>query len=106
VLTLGRVTDEVKAIRSMPWGVIVMVCGVTVLTSLLEKTGGIDRFAQIISRGSTPATVTPVVAFLTGIVSGYSSTSGGVFSAVLPVVSRLVAPLCGGGLVHNFLSGR
>ena len=28
----------------MPWGVILMVCGVTVLTSLLEQTGGIDLF--------------------------------------------------------------
>ncbi|MGE5194307.1 MAG: SLC13 family permease, partial [Deltaproteobacteria bacterium] len=53
VLTLGRVSDEARAVRGMPWGVIVMVCGVTVLTSLLEKTGGIDRFAEIISRVSS-----------------------------------------------------
>jgi di/tricarboxylate transporter len=104
VLTLGRVTDEVKAIRSMPWGVIVMVCGVTVLTSLLEKTGGIDRFAQMISRISTPATVTPVVAFLTGIVSVYSSTSGVVLPAFLPMVPRLVVQLGGGDALNISLS--
>src|SRR5262245_39340513 len=104
VLTLGRVTDEVKAIRSMPWGVIVMVCGVTVLTSLLEKTGGIDRFAQIISRISTPATVTPVVAFITGIVSVYSSTSGVVLPAFLPMVPRLVVQLDGGDPLNISLS--
>ena len=104
VLTLGRVSDETKAVRSMPWGVIVMVCGVTVLTSLLEKTGGIDRFAQIISRVSTPATVTPVVAFLTGIVSVYSSTSGVVLPAFLPMVPRLVVQLGGGDALNISLS--
>ena len=30
----------------MPWGVIMMVCGVTVLIALLEKTQGIDLFAD------------------------------------------------------------
>jgi di/tricarboxylate transporter len=104
VLTLGRVSDETRAVRSMPWGVIVMVCGVTVLTSLLEKTGGIDRFAQIISRVATPATVTPVVAFLTGIVSVYSSTSGVVLPAFLPMVPRLVVQLGGGDALNISLS--
>jgi Na+/H+ antiporter NhaD/arsenite permease-like protein len=104
VLTLGRVTDEAKAVRGMPWGVIVMVCGVTVLTSLLEKTGGIDRFAEIISRVSTPATVTPVVAFLTGIVSVYSSTSGVVLPAFLPMVPRLVVQLGAGDALSIALS--
>ena len=70
-----------------------MVCGVTVLTSLLEKTGGIDRFAEIISRVSTTRTVTPVVAFLTGIVSVYSSTSGVVLPAFLPMVPRLAGQM-------------
>lgn len=96
VLTLGRVTDEAKAIRTMPWGVIVMVCGVTVLTALLEKTGGIDRFAEIIARVSSPHTVIPAIAFLTGIVSVYSSTSGVVLPAFLPMVPRLVVQLGGG----------
>ena len=44
VLTLAKVTDEKPVILEIPWGVIMMVCGVTVLTSLLEKTGGIDLF--------------------------------------------------------------
>ena len=39
VLSLLRVGDEVKAITIMPWRVIMMVCGVTVLISMLDKTG-------------------------------------------------------------------
>ena len=35
-------------ILEIPWSVIVMVCGVTVLTSLLKETGGIDLFTKIL----------------------------------------------------------
>jgi di/tricarboxylate transporter len=96
VLTLAGVADEKGAVRAMPWSVILMVCGVTVLTALLEKTGGIDRFTTLIARISTPHTVNGVIAFVTGIVSVYSSTAGVVLPAFLPTVPSLVAKLGGG----------
>jgi di/tricarboxylate transporter len=96
VLTLARIGDEKGAIRAMPWGVIVMVCGVTVLTALLEKTGGIDRFTTLIARVSTHDTVNGVIAFASGLVSVYSSTAGVVLPAFLPTVPGLVQKLGGG----------
>lgn len=96
LLSLVRLTDENEAVRKMPWGVILMVCGVTVLTALLEKTGGIDRFSWIVGRISTPQSVTGVIALLTGLVSAYSSTSGVVLPAFLPMVPGLVRELNGG----------
>ena len=67
----------------MPWRVIVMVCGVTVLIALVERFQGLDLMVSLVARISTPDTVTGVVALLTGLVSVYSSTSG----VVLPGVS-------------------
>jgi Na+/H+ antiporter NhaD/arsenite permease-like protein len=96
VLTLMRAADERKAIQSIPWGVILMVCGVTVLTSLLERTGGLDRLAQLVSQVSTPQSVTGVSALLSGVISVYSSTSGVVLPALLPTVPRLISQLGGG----------
>ena len=80
----------------LPWSVIVMVCGVTVLTSLLEKTGGIDLFTTILARFATHRSVTGLIALVTGLVSVYSSTSGVVLPAFLPSVPGLVAKLGGG----------
>ena len=80
----------------MPWGVILMVCGVTVLTSLLETTGGIDLFSSILARFSTQRSVTGMIAFVTGLVSVYSSTSGVVLPAFLPSVPGLIQKLGGG----------
>jgi di/tricarboxylate transporter len=96
VLTLARVTDEKKAILALPWGVIIMVSGVTVLTSLLEKTGGIDLFTTFLARFATHQSVTGLIALVTGLVSVYSSTSGVVLPAFLPSVPGLVAKLGGG----------
>ncbi|ODS99847.1 MAG: hypothetical protein ABS52_19545, partial [Gemmatimonadetes bacterium SCN 70-22] len=38
LLLLARAADEGEAIRKVPWGVIVMVCGVSLLIALLERT--------------------------------------------------------------------
>ncbi len=96
VLALIRASDETETIRRMPWGVIVMVCGVTVLIALLEKTGGMALFTALLARLSTQNSVTAVVALLTGLISVYSSTSGVVLPAFLPTVPGLVAQLGGG----------
>jgi Na+/H+ antiporter NhaD/arsenite permease-like protein len=96
LLTLTKVTDEKPAIQSLPWSVIVMVCGVTVLTSLLEKTGGIDLLTTILARFATHRSITGLIALVTGLTSVYSSTSGVVLPALLPSVPGLVAKLGGG----------
>ena len=96
LLTLTKVADEKPAIQSLPWSVIVMVCGVTVLTSLLEKTGGIDLLTTILARFATHRTITGLIALVTGLTSVYSSTSGVVLPALLPSVPGLVAKLGGG----------
>ncbi len=96
LLTLLKVADEKKAVHNMPWRVIMMVTGVTVLIALLEKTGGMDLFISVLARTSTPETVTGVTAFFTAIISIYSSTSGVVLPAFLPTVPGLVEKLGGG----------
>ncbi|MFI5454357.1 MAG: SLC13 family permease [Isosphaerales bacterium] len=96
VLTLAKVTNEKRVILEIPWNVIVMVCGVTVLTALLEKTGGIDLFTTILTRFATYRSITGLIALTTGLVSVYSSTSGVVLPAFLPSVPGLVAKLGGG----------
>ena len=63
------------------------------LNRLLEKTSGIDLIVSWISRIATRASVTPEIAFVTGAVSVYSSTSGVVLPAFLPMVPRLTAQL-------------
>jgi di/tricarboxylate transporter len=96
VLSLLRAADDSEAIKRMPWGTIVMVCGVTVLIGLLEKTGGMQIFTDLLSSVATQATIVPFLAVVIGVVSAYSSTSGVVLPAFLPTVPGLIENLGGG----------
>jgi Na+/H+ antiporter NhaD/arsenite permease-like protein len=96
ILSLAKAGDEKEAIKRMPWGVVLMVCGVTVLIGVLEKTQGMSLFTDLLASVSSPSTVSAIVAFATGIVSVYSSTSGVVLPAFLPTVPGLVERLGGG----------
>jgi len=97
-LILFRVADEKAAVRTMPWSVILMVCGVTVLTSLLEQTGGMDRMTELVGSVSNQRSVTGIIALVAGLVSVYSSTSGVVLPAFLPMTSGLADHVGGDAL--------
>jgi Na+/H+ antiporter NhaD/arsenite permease-like protein len=104
LLVALRAADDGEAIKLMPWRVIVMVCGVTVLIALVERFQGLDLMVSLIAKLSSPGTVTFVVALLTGIVSVYSSTSGVVLPAFLPLVPGLAAQLPGASAVGIAMS--
>jgi di/tricarboxylate transporter len=93
LLSLLKAADEKDAIKKMPWSVILMVCGVTVLIGVLSAQRGMDLFTELLSRIATPGTVTFVIALVTGAVSVYSSTSGVVLPAFLPTVPGLAERL-------------
>ena len=93
VLSLAGAADDSEAIRAMPWNVILMVCGVTVLISVLEKSAGVTLLAEGMARISTTGSVTAVCSFVTGLISAYSSTSGVVLPAFLPVAPELAGKL-------------
>jgi di/tricarboxylate transporter len=95
VLVLLRTVEEAKAIAKMPWGVILMVTGVTVLIALLQETQGLALITTGIANLSNPATIEPIVGFGVGLVSVYSSTSGVVLPAFLPIVPELAERLGG-----------
>lgn len=93
LLSLLKAANEKDAIRKMPWSVILMVCGVTVLIGVLAAQRGIELFTELLAGMATPGTVTFVIAFVTGAVSVYSSTSGVVLPAFLPTVPGLAERL-------------
>jgi di/tricarboxylate transporter len=89
ILILAGAADEAAALRKIPWGVIVMVTGMTTLVSVLEKTGGMDLVTSLLAAVATSRTVNGSVAFVTGVISTWSSTSGVVMPAFLPTSTAL-----------------
>jgi Na+/H+ antiporter NhaD/arsenite permease-like protein len=104
ILILARVGDDHAALATVPWAVIVMVVGVSVLIGVLDRTGGMDLFTTLLANLTTPSFVNGVMAFVTGLISTYSSTSGVVYPAFLPTVPGLVEKLGGGNPLEIALS--
>jgi di/tricarboxylate transporter len=104
VLVILRACDDSAMLKQVPWAVIVMVCGVSVLIGVLEGTGGLDLFSGALARIATPGTVNGVIAFVTGAISTYSSTSGVVYPTFLPAIPSLVEKLGGGDPLQIALS--
>lgn len=96
VLFVAGAAEEGASVRRMPWGVILMVCGVSTLIALLEATGGMDLFTSLLAALAAPGTLNGVIAFVTGAISSWSSTSGVVLPAFLPTVPGLVEEVGGG----------
>lgn len=96
VLALTRSADEETAVKAIPWNTILMVCGVTVLVAMLEKTGGMDLFTSLLAKLASQRSITGVIAFITGLVSVYSSSTGVVLPTFLPAIPSLIEKLGGG----------
>jgi di/tricarboxylate transporter len=108
ILTFARAADEGAAVKAMPWGVIMMVSGVTLLVAMVEQNGGMALFSSFLSKLATPATATAVAAFFSGLISIYSSTIGVVLPALLPTVPGLIEKIGGGNplaLVSSMIVG-
>lgn len=95
VLVLFRAADEMEVLKRIPIDIIFMVTGVTVLIAVLETTGGMELFTGMLARVSSPSTLDGMIAFVTGVISTYSSTSGVVLPAFLPMVPGLVTKVGG-----------
>jgi di/tricarboxylate transporter len=96
LLILARVAEERDVIPRIPLDIIFMVTGVTMLIAVMEKTGGMELFTGLIARLASPASLNAVIAFVTGLISTYSSTSGVVLPAFIPMVPGLVRQVGGG----------
>jgi di/tricarboxylate transporter len=96
LLLVAGAADETDAVKRMPWSAILMVSGVSVLITVLEKTGGMELLTGLMARFATPGTLNGFIAFLTGTISTYSSTSGVVLPTFLPTVPGLVERVGGG----------
>lgn len=96
VLMLTGSGDSKAAIKVMPWGVMLMVCGVTVLIEVMDKSGGLNALVKVIGAISTPTTVNAWLGLITGAISAYSSSSGVVMPMFLPMVPGLIKEVGGG----------
>ena len=90
VLMLTGYGDSKAAVKVMPWSVIMMVCGVSVLIDVMEKAGGLNFLVEVMASVAGPTTICFWTAFVPAVISAYSSSSGVVMPMFLPMTPGLV----------------
>jgi di/tricarboxylate transporter len=90
-----RLAPPGESVRRMPWRVIALVVSISTAVGLLERAGGLRWFQDLLASRATETTVHGWMAFLTGVISTYSSTSGVVLPAFLPMAKGIAARMPG-----------
>lgn len=90
LLSLIYPKESQGSLRSIPWNILIMVCGFSLYVSILELTGGIDLLASWLA-GNVPEGWLPgSIAFLSAAVSSFSSSTAVVLPTFLPMIPPLV----------------
>lgn len=95
VLILTGCADEKKAIKSIPWGTLVFICGVGALINVINTLGGIELISNFLTGMMSEKTATPILAATSGILSWVSSTTGVVMPAMFPIAADVASSFAG-----------
>ena len=85
--------EEKKAIKGIPWNVILMVLGVGILMNVISLSGGIDIMVAGLEKIMGYRTAAMIMAITAGVMSFFSSGLGVVFPTLIPTASGLASGL-------------
>lgn len=90
-LTMLGCGSESKALKSVPVGTLIMICGVGMLIEQVLTLGGIDLLSQTLSKFMSPGLAAGIMTLLGGVLSWFSSASGVVMPTLIPTVPGIAA---------------
>jgi Na+/H+ antiporter NhaD/arsenite permease-like protein len=93
LLAVTKLGDLEGAVRRLPWSVIVMVGGVSILVGLLERLGSLDLATRSLAEVASAQAINAALAFVTGLISVGSSSSSVVMPLFIPLLPKLAAEL-------------
>lgn len=85
--------EEKKAIKGIPWNVILMVLGVGILMNVISLSGGIDIMVSALEKIMGHRTAAMIMAVTAGFMSFFSSGLGVVFLTLIPTATGLASGL-------------
>lgn len=86
---LLKLGDEKQVIALIPWGTLIMICGVGILVSIATKAGVINQLSGFVE-SNVPKIIVPIMMMIiAAIMSLFSSTLGVVTPALFPLVPTL-----------------
>lgn len=93
VLSFLGVSEETEALRRIPWGTLLLICGVGVLMNIIILTGGIDLLSDALAAVMSDSTAVSILGITAGVLSWFSSTSGVVMPTLIPTVPHILSQM-------------
>ncbi|WGK60671.1 SLC13 family permease [Halopseudomonas sp. SMJS2] len=93
IALLLKLGDERKAMASVPWSTLIMICGVGMLIAIAIKAGTIDMLASWIGTNIPTSLVPLAFGIVAALMSLFSSTLGVVTPALFPIVPSIAGNL-------------
>jgi di/tricarboxylate transporter len=100
---LFNIADDKASVKGMPWGTLIMVCGMSVLINVMDKSGGLGVLVDGLAAVSNANTVGILTTILAGVISAYASSMGVVMPMFLPLVPGLLNAV-GDNTVHGAIA--
>lgn len=88
-LALIKPKDQANVIKQMPWGVMLMVCGIMTYVGVMDKVGTMDFMTNQIASIGSPTIATLMASYVGGIISAFASTTG-FLTAVIPLAAPIL----------------
>jgi di/tricarboxylate transporter len=95
-LLVLRIEKRSEWVRGIPWGLILMVCSVSMLAAVVQQAGGMALLGRLLAGSTHPRWLPGELAFVSGLVSVAASSIGVVLPAFLPAIPEIVRAAGGG----------
>jgi di/tricarboxylate transporter len=89
VLALMAPKNQADIIKQMPWGVMLMVCGIMTYVGVMEKVGTMEFMTNQIAAIGNPVLASLMASYVGGVISAFASTTG-FLAAVIPLSAPIL----------------
>jgi Na+/H+ antiporter NhaD/arsenite permease-like protein len=104
LLTLFYVADAESSIKHLPWGVVLLISGITVMLELMETTGSLELATTLLATYAAPQVLNGLLAFVSGLTSVGSSSSGVVMPLFIPLAPDILQKIGTGDLTQAVIA--
>ncbi len=92
-LTLFRVADAEESIKHLPWAVVLLISGITIMLELLQTTGSLELATDLLASYASPQILNGLLALVSALTSLGSSSSGVVMPLFIPLAPDILQKL-------------
>ncbi len=90
LMTLG-VAKEKDVIYNMPFGTMILVCGMGMFVLIVKQLGGIELLSAMLNSFILPDTASTIMGFISAVMGAFSSSFGVVYPTLMPTVPEIVS---------------